>query len=379
MLEIRSTGCGKYHHAEFRLRLDTGTAVERDARELVACIEREVAGGRAFKEGDLFQCGWLNLRFRKIAPDLMAAEEPDLTSIPTGYEDSVTNALGHLHWQRMCASAVGIQESLNAPVMTHMAAICPKLQREGSFFMERHTPTAEDSGWIIACDEPGHDHVHSAEMLRASLYEVVLRFRVVVAAFLALPPGSKVLKTPQGLWISCDGHSHQIRQGSFLDQLVNGAPDCESTSIVVNDSHNLLTCPAGTAVPSYHIPLARHLIAEFDNGSPLIFPAEIQALGIRQPNTALLMSKGLQWRKSWNGDSSVEFDLGESQNGTSGNGSATSAAGNNEDAIAAASSANLKPGDELILILGFSDPAPDSITKGGIAAMWSGRLKIAGA
>src|SRR5256885_11097866 len=98
MLEITSTGCGKYHHAEFRLRLDTGTAVERDAREVVARLERRVAAGDVFKDGDVFPLGWTNLRFRHIAGDLMAIEEPDLTSIPLKYIDSITNSLRHVQW-----------------------------------------------------------------------------------------------------------------------------------------------------------------------------------------------------------------------------------------------------------------------------------------
>src|SRR3954471_13401358 len=135
MLEIRSTGCGKYDHAEFRLRLDTRTAVERDARELVASLERQVAGGHSFKEGDIFQWGWLNLRCRHISADLITLEEPDLINVPMQYTDSVTNSLCHLHWQRACASSLGMEQSPTTPMMTETAAICPGIGSE-SFFME---------------------------------------------------------------------------------------------------------------------------------------------------------------------------------------------------------------------------------------------------
>jgi len=379
MLEIASTGCGKYHHAEFRLRFDGQAAVERDARELVACLERHVALGHSFHHGNHFFYGWVALRFQQVEENLLAVEEPDFLAVPAQYTDGVTNSLCHLRWQRGCASAVGIDCPSMMPTMDQTAAICSRLENTGNFFMERHNACAPSSGWMVGCAEAVHDHEHGADMVRGSLYEVVAGFNPAIAAFLALPPGTKVLNGPQGLWISCDGRSHHIRHGTFLDQLVKPADDCRTASILLDDSHNLLKCPAGTAVSPYLIPFSRHLVVRCESGSSISAPPEIQALGIQKPNTALLLSKSVQWRKAWNGASSVEFDLTEAGSPDAPGATCCDLNRMRDESSGTASGSSvaaLRPGDALILIVGYTDPTPDSITKGGIAAMWSGRLRI---
>ena len=370
MLEITSTGCGKYPNAEFRLRFDSQTTVERDARELIACLERHVSRGHSLKPGDHFLYGWVDLRFEQIQENILAVKEPDFISVPAQYIDSVTNTLCHLRWQRSCASALGIDQALTIPTMDQTAAICPGVRKAAHFVMERHNACLPSSGWTIGCVEPVHDHAHGSDMVRASLYEIVTRFHRAIAAFLALPAGTKVLNSQQGLWISCDGRSHQIPHGSFLDQLIKPTESADTASILLDDSHNLLNSPAGKQVSPYFIPPARHLVVRCETGSSISAPPEIQALGIRQPNTALLLSKGMQWRKVGNGGCSVQFDLSQP-------GSFPDQSRGESSEPVSGSSGELKPGDELILILGYSDPAPDSITRGGIAAMWSGQLKVA--
>lgn len=380
MLEITSTGCGKYHHAEFRLRFDGPAAVERDARELVACLERHISRGHTLRPGDHFSYGWVHLRFEQIEENLITVKEPDFIHVPAEDIDSVTNTLRHLRWQKTCASAVGIDQALTIPAMDQTAAICPGVRNATHFVMERHSACLPSSGWTIGCAEPIHDHAHGSDMMRASLYEIVARFHAAIAAFVALPPGTKVLNGPQGLWISCDGRSHHVRNGSFLDQLTKSADSADTASILLDDSHNLLKSPAGKQVSPYVVPVSRHLVVRCESGSSIFAPPEIRALGIQEPNTALLLSKGTQWRKVWNGACSVEFDLTQTESSSEQGRGPLVLEGTAEHSLppgSGSTTAKLRPGDELILIVGYSDPAPDSITKGGIAAMWSGRVKIA--
>jgi len=239
MLEITSTGCGKFHHPEFRLRFDDHAAAERDARELVACLERHVATRRLIRSGDSFSYGWVDLHFEQVGEDLLAVQEPDFRTWPIQYTDSVTHSLCHLQWQKECAATLSI-DGQATPAMGQTAAICSRIGNNSAFFMERHSALPPSSGWTISCAEPVHDHIHDSNMLRVSLYEIVTRFHMPIAAFLGLPPGTKVLNSPRGLWIACNGRSHQIRHGSFLHRLIRGDDHSRTVNVLIDQAHNLL-------------------------------------------------------------------------------------------------------------------------------------------
>src|ERR1051326_1918793 len=369
MLEITSTGCGKFHHAELRLSFDDHLALERDARDLVARLERHVAAGTSFHHGSCFTYGWVGLRFHQIEQNVLAVQEPDFHSLPIKYTDSVTETLRHFRWQNACAAMLGLQQPSTLPAMTQTAALCPRLQNAETFFMERHGLSSSNSGWIIGCTEPVHDHVHSSEMLRGPLYEILTRLDTSIAAFLALPVGTKVLKRPHGLWISCNGRSHQIRRNSLLGHLMQSIPNQTTALVSIDESHNLLRWPPGQQTPCYLIPPAARLSVRCPHQSPVVAPAEISALGIQQPNTAVLLTRNLQWRESWNTHSGADFNIARPPSPIP-----TAPSGAEIPRVAACPGAiSLAPGEELILIVGYSDSAT---TRGAVAAMWSARLKV---
>src|SRR5437867_369975 len=198
MLEITSSGCGKYNQPEFRLRFDPELALERDDRELDETLEGHVASGQKIMSGQYLRFGWMGLHFHELTKHLLAVQEPDLRGFPVQFVDSVTATLRHLRWQKDCAVSVGVPEPLSFPTMFQSAAICRRLAPNQPFLMERKPPTDDDSGWFIGCSDVSHEHGRADKLVRASLYEIVLRFHQAVAAFLALPAGTKVLNTLQG-------------------------------------------------------------------------------------------------------------------------------------------------------------------------------------
>jgi hypothetical protein len=347
MLEITSAGCGNHHHAQFRLRFDPNLALERDAGELVARLEQGFGSRPDLKSGSYFQHGWLTLRLNPESRNILTVQEPDFQGLPVRYADSVTNALRHLAWQRACATAIGFRGALVHPTMSDTAAVCPRIGRSRDFILERSSPAPNDSGWTIGCSDTGHDHKHGADLTRMTLYEAVTRFRPEIAAFFALPPGAKILNGPHGLWISLDGRSHQIPRGSFLDQLMNPSP-ASSAVIMMDAGHNLLQSPPGTPTLSYSIPAAQRLVLRRESSYEIPVPAEVGALGINQPNTVVLLTKTGQQRHPWTSNAEAGFEVPISS----------------------------VPGDELILILGYVDDSPASVTKGGIAALWSAQVRL---
>jgi hypothetical protein len=256
--------------------------------------------------------------------------------------------------------------------MMQTAALCPRLEDADTFFMERHSPSSSNSGWIIGCAEPIHDHLHGSEMVRAPLYEIVARLGPTVAAFLGLPVGTKVLKRPHGLWISCNGRSHQIRGDSFLGHLVSSGRDQKLALVSIDDSHNLLRLPPGGQVPCYIIYPVDRLNVRCQLPFQVVAPPEITALGICKPNTALLLARNLHWRESWIPGCGADFDLTKTPT------QITQKNGPENPPVSGKPNGNsLIPGEELILIVGYSDSGPYSITHGAVAAMWSARLKVA--
>jgi hypothetical protein len=234
-----------------------------------------------------------------------------------------------------------------------------------------------------------HDHANSRDLIRAPLYEILLGFDPTIAAFLALPCGAKVLNGRRGLWVSCGGRSHRIPSGSFLDHLINGSRDSDLATILIDDSHNLLKLPAGRPVSTYQVPLPRRLVVRPEAGYFISPPTELAGLGAQKPNTALLLTRNGNFRQDWNEAHPVEFNLTQEPlpptRGASLNASFEKPGDVDYPPVRPARTPapvterllpDLRPGDELILIIGYVDPRPAPITKGGIAAMWSARLKI---
>jgi hypothetical protein len=345
MLEIMSAGCGNNHHAQFRLRFDPNLALERDARELVARLEQYSAS--KLECGSHFQHGWLTLRLDHSSGDSLIAHEPDFSGLPIRYVDSVTNCLRHVAWQRACAGAIGFKGALVYPGMLDTAAVCPRLERSSHFIMERGAGGNNDSGWMIGCADTAHDHKHGSGLDSLTLYEAVTRSRREIAAFLALPVGAKILNGPHGIWVSLEGRSHQIPRGSFLDQLINPAP-VASALVTMDGGHNLLQTASGTPPLTYSIPAAKRLIVRPASGYQIAVPAEVGALGIRQPNTLVLVTKTGQQRYAWAEESESGFEVPPA----------------------------LEAGDEFILIVGYQDESAASVTKGGVAALWSAQVRL---
>jgi len=343
------------------LRFDPALASEDDARALLGNLEDYVASGQCINSGGYLRFGWMGLHLHEIGRDLLAVAEPDMRGFPVEFVDSVTTTLRHLRWQKDCAARLGLVGPLSFPSMFQKAEVCSHLACGDGFFMERKTGTEKDSGWFIGCADARHEHEDCDRRNRLSLYELVLSFNEALATFLALPAGTKILNTAEGVWISCGGNAVPIQSGAYLELLMSRFRPSRSATVKIDDRHNLLELSSRTETATYSIPAAQRLVLECADGYGIPVTKELRAIGIEKTNTVLLLTKNGQYRRAWLGAASVEFDLHE--------------AGRIDNNSLPRSSA-LKEGDEIIVIIGYVDPAPSPVTKGGIAGMWSARLRV---
>jgi hypothetical protein len=83
--------------------------------------------------------------------------------------------------------------------------------------------------------------------------------------------------------------------------------------------------------------------------------AELRRLGVERPNTVLLLSKNGQYQQKWTDRFAIQIDL-------------------DKEHLARTTSPRpfeaIKEGDQMTVVLGWVDPIPRPLTKGGIAAMW---------
>ena len=187
----QTTSCRRHAHPEFRVTYDPAVVpVEEDVRWFLAGLEKSVAAGERFTDGQTFQVGWMVTLLRDSGPGFLSILEPDMRQMPVAWIDSVSQTLAHLRVQKDVCESVLSAEDLSFPSAQEAALICTRLGRTQRMVMERSEPQGADSGWFCGCDGEGHNHNDERELLTVSLYEAAVRYSPQIIPYLALPPGT---------------------------------------------------------------------------------------------------------------------------------------------------------------------------------------------
>lgn len=204
MATIWTTSCHRHQHPEFRITYDP------------ASLERKVAAGERFADGETFQVGWITTQVRAGLDGALTLWEPDMLQLPVGWTESVSSTLAQLRRQKdVCESVLPVGE-LFFPTMRQSALICTRLGQRPGVVMERRTPSETDSGWFCGCREDGHDHDAADELRCVSLYEAVVGHASEILPYLALPEGV-LLGTGDGPpTIFQHGRPLVFKHGSYL-------------------------------------------------------------------------------------------------------------------------------------------------------------------
>jgi len=217
MKSVTTMRCAEHSHPEIRFEYDSARALTADALWLADVVERQVAAGERYKEGDTFQVGWSWTRFRKEPDGLLSLEEPTMASMPIQWKAGVTRTLAHLRRQRDVVASVLAFDSLCFPSLMQSCLICTRVTaKDASVMMAREAPEGSDSGWYIGCMDARHNHNDPKELKRVSLYEAIVSHVPHALDYLALPAGAKVIVGAGRPVIRVDGKELAFHPGSYL-------------------------------------------------------------------------------------------------------------------------------------------------------------------
>ncbi|HLZ22856.1 MAG TPA: hypothetical protein VKQ30_12100 [Ktedonobacterales bacterium] len=181
-------------------------ARDGEIERLLAAIGDAVeAGGQRFRQGDTFDYGWTTVRFEAGAASgdsagrLVVSEltEP-LLATPATYRRGANGLVALMRAQTEGLRRNGIAGVAAPPHRSDLAVICTRVPPTGPEYphplvLERRSePERGESGWVIRCADPAHDHHNSQALASVRLVHVVAGFPGIVP-YLALPAGSAVL------------------------------------------------------------------------------------------------------------------------------------------------------------------------------------------
>jgi len=151
-----------------------------------------VADGSRYVPGQTLQVGWIINRIQETQDGLLTPCEPDFSSLPIAWDESVTTTLSHLRLQKDTCSSFGI-EVLHFPSMLQSGLVgVDVISGLDGIVMERLDATDDtDSGWFLGSLQSQCDYADPAMLRRCSLYELAIQIPHCIQ-FLALPIGSRV-------------------------------------------------------------------------------------------------------------------------------------------------------------------------------------------
>lgn len=189
LCEFRTSRSSAYDHPEFTFKVDTSRVPSTDVQWFTETMEQRVSRGESFRENEIIQLGSGLLKTLRGSEEDLRLFEPDFSSFPIEWVDTVTQTLLDLRVQKdVCESYFAVQQAL-FPSLRDSAIVCTRLAGSSRIVMDRQHAESPDSGWFIGCRGDQHDHNDPEELARVSIYEAVVsnpRARM----FLALPLGT---------------------------------------------------------------------------------------------------------------------------------------------------------------------------------------------
>lgn len=177
------------------------------------------ASGSRFANGQTMQAGWSVLRFEAAADGVLELREPDFRSMPVKWLPGLSTSLVHMALHRDIVESVMPVDEMAIPGMRQSCIVCNRVGAESGFFMDRSGPRGEDSGWFFGCFRKSHDHESAANLLKMSLYELIVKHARAALPFLALPNDTLVALDVGRRSVTRYGMELEPKPGSLLSRM----------------------------------------------------------------------------------------------------------------------------------------------------------------
>jgi hypothetical protein len=204
-----TTRCALHGHREFEL--DVGMLDETMTGGLVGYLERSVANGVRFEEGQSIQFGFQLLEVREAGPNLtLHAPEPR----------SIEHAVVATLRQRFVVESFGLDDVMDFPNPRSTALACRRAGIAEETAVLRARVLGEGaSGWMAVCADPDHDHTDPRELEWLPVQELTQRLPIL-HLFVAMPPGTAVTFGSDGVrMVKVRGAELAPDAGSFVAEL----------------------------------------------------------------------------------------------------------------------------------------------------------------
>lgn len=203
-----------------RLDYDAGVVLPLDVEWFAGVLRQNLADGALFEAGQTLQLGGTTLRIERDGAELMFTE-PDMEGMPMRFARGVSQALTLLRMQKDIAQSFSPGFTPDYAWVEQTAIVCNRLAGATGSIMERVEPEAQDqSGWFVGCPNPKHRHDRPSELTLTSVYELMCVLQRACGAYLALPPGTSLVRFPGEVDLEFNGKPRQLASGSFLDALI---------------------------------------------------------------------------------------------------------------------------------------------------------------
>lgn len=211
---FKTNGCSRFLGHELAFNCDIGPVPQPDVDWFIKHLERSVAGGTVFKDGQTMQLGWMLTRFERKPDGLLHILEPDMKSMPIEFVDSVTTTLKDFRRQQDVVLSCAIEGGPQYPTLQSAIAVSGNYDSARRYFMGRDEPENSFSGWFFK-DLDASD----SEVRLVSLYEFACH-RPDAVKFLALPPNHKVVaEADDDIRILSGEQELPVKPGSYLELL----------------------------------------------------------------------------------------------------------------------------------------------------------------
>lgn len=213
-----TTGCTALNHPEFTLVFRNDPPVPGLEKMLLGYFQASVAAGKIFKAGETVQIGWATLRLLQREDGTLGVLEPDIAH-QLKWVEGVDQSLCETWRQKEVLSSLGLEDRAEFPRQALHAVVCTQAFDTSSRMLgrtEAHGQT--DSGWFVGCFDDEHDHQLEEALTVMPLVEIATR-APVLTQFFALPAGTDLVVSDEGIQVFIDGEAREPQPGSYLDAL----------------------------------------------------------------------------------------------------------------------------------------------------------------
>jgi hypothetical protein len=205
--------CHQHNHPEITFEVDCRVVSAYDVCWLIKTLERAVAKGACYEEGQTIQLGWLLASFSAGYDGTLKITEPDMNGLPINFVDGVTNTLRDLREQKdVLASLAEPRRPVFCDLRKPMV-VSKSFKDSEDFVMLREPETPFFSGWYFCDNRSRAESEDDFDLL--SIYEIGCQ-RPDLVKFLTLPVRYAVEGKEDAYGILYDADPVSIREGSYL-------------------------------------------------------------------------------------------------------------------------------------------------------------------